>query len=167
MKQIYSDTVATAGVQTVMGENGEVGYWPLRKIIPFVLNDPDLYTCMHFPKASATRTLVLPKERYEEILREAETGSEMGSEAETSGVVGGVQSHQSGTSSLSDDGLMETDQLLELFDDDEWGADTEQWGSDTHMQQRVRDVQGKCKMLGRVAARNEQVDSMWSVCNQV
>ena len=41
-EEIFIKIARSAGVEVLLGLNGEVGYWPLRKIISYVLSDDDL-----------------------------------------------------------------------------------------------------------------------------
>ena len=63
-EQIFIKIAHTAGVEILVGKNGEVGYWPLRKIISYFLSDADLRSCVTTPRIDNKVCIVFTLEQY-------------------------------------------------------------------------------------------------------
>jgi len=63
-KEIYLRISVSAGVQTISGENGEVGWWPIKDIIRYFLDDEDLRSTCDSPILGKMITLRLEPEAF-------------------------------------------------------------------------------------------------------
>lgn len=64
-RELRDEVSEAAGIEKIESLHGEAGYWPLSKLIPFVLNLPGMRDAMEFPEIKDAIAFTCPLEDWQ------------------------------------------------------------------------------------------------------